>query len=135
MNYVYELTFYKVYEDGRERFGIGFFSSRNRAKEVQKYYTTNVTGFKDTPNGEYEITEVEIERTSSNNRYYYMEGWNEDALDFEVDIVRSKIYVNEEEAKQDYNQFVSLHKRQNYVITFFEVDRCEWQEGFITIYY
>ena len=134
MKYVYELTFYKVYEEGKEGFGIGFFSSRDKAKEIQEYYSTSVTGFKDTLNGEYEITEVEIAELSSNNRYYYIEGWNEDELDFEVDIVRSKIYVNEEEVKQNYNQFVALHKRQNYVITFFEIDRCEWQEGFVTLY-
>lgn len=74
MKYVYELTFYKVYEEGKEGLGIGFFSSRDKAKKIQEYYSTSVTGFKDTPDGEYEITEVEIAELNSNNRYYYIEG-------------------------------------------------------------
>ena len=132
--YVYELTFYKIYEEGRDGFEIGFFSSRDKAKEVQEYYATNVLGFKDTLNGEYEIKEIEIEKTNSTNKYYYIEAWNEDEFDFDVDMVMSKIYPTEEEAKKDYNQFVALHKRQQCVLTFFEVDHCDWEEGFVTYY-
>ena len=47
---------------------IGYFSTCKKARDTMKYYRSNVTGFKDYPNG-FVIDEIEINKIYNINKY------------------------------------------------------------------
>ncbi|MDO5410125.1 MAG: hypothetical protein Q4F21_06675 [Lachnospiraceae bacterium] len=133
MNHVYTVTFIIQYENTKDNFLIGFFSSYKKAKEIRKYYSENVIGFKDNPEGYYEIEKIKInaKKIETDKKFYYVNGWNENEYGDEIDIVISDLFEDPNEAKIFLKHYPKEFKRQYWIITGCNIDKCYWEEGFL----
>ena len=119
------------YENYRQAFGIGLFSSRQLAEDTAKRYLAKVTGFKDYP-VTYQIEEKRVPGAGGDlpSFVFLVSGWNEnDDLD-EIDVIESDCYRTEKEAERALEALKSACPRQHWCINRWTIDQCNWQEGF-----
>lgn len=133
---VYALTLTDTelsYEDYSEDFGIGIFSSYEKAEETAKAYLHHVPGFCEYP-CIYRITEKHIVGADVLPEAVWMVcGWNtNDHLD-ETDIVESDCYCSEQEALLALEAMQQRYSRTEWAVNRFRIDKREWQEGFCRV--
>lgn len=124
------------YDNHKESFTIGFFSSYGSAEKIAKKYLTEVAGFKDY-NVSYHITEKRVIGSADSlpTEVFIICGWNEnDELD-EIDVIESDCYLNENEAEQKLDELRVSCSRKEWCIDKYIVDECDWQEGFVKVPY
>jgi len=136
-----EKYFYKLkmidneasYEDYEESFGIGLFSSMDKAEEVAKRYLSEVAGFKDY-DVTYRIDEKKITGMLKEEAcivVYIVTGWNiNDDLD-EVDIIESDCFAHKDDAALWLDDMKQHNQRDEWYIAKHIVDKCEWTDGFV----
>ena len=140
MHLVYQLVLTDEgasYDDHKEGFNIGFFSSRNAAEKTAARYLSEVKGFKD-----YDITCRITEKpligaydVSAQPDIFIIYGWNEnDELD-ETDVIESDCYLSIEDAEIRLNEMRAEFKRKEWCIDKYTIDNCCWQEGFEKVYH
>ena len=100
---LYKLTFYDLelsYDDYKEGFVIGIFSSFSKAEQTAKYCLRNVEGFKGYP-CDYQIEIKDIIGTADTNlkEVYIIEGWNVNENLNETDIIESDCFTDKKSAE------------------------------------
>lgn len=111
-----------------ERFNIGFFSSREKAEEVARYYLKNVRG-----SCEYDcsmsVTEKAVFGSGSPKEIYIVYGWN----GHENDIVESECFTTEALARRKLAEMKTQYEREEWCVDSFFVDECKWRNGFVRV--
>lgn len=111
-----------------ERFNIGFFSSREKAEEVARYYLRSVRGFCEY-DCSYTITEKNIVGGKCRGDVYIVYGWNA----YENDIVESDCFTTEPLARRMLAEMQIQHRREEWCVDCFRIDECKWQDGFVRV--
>lgn len=144
------------YDNYREEFCIGIFSSREEAEAVAKYYLGNVEGFKDYPCS-YRIEEKKVlgegdcskekddgkevcnkkesegKRGAILDKIYMVYGWDENSEGDEINIVESDCFITELAAKQGMAVMKQMYERAEWCISRFRVNERKWEEGFVRV--
>ena len=131
---LYKLTFYDLelsYNDYKEGFAIGTFSSSEKAEQTAEYYIRNVNGFKDYP-CEYKIEAKNIVGVADENlkEIYIIEGWNINENLDEIDIVESDCFTDETSAENALEIMKQKYSRCEWIINEHKINECQWSEGF-----
>ena len=115
---VFKLVFYDMslsYENYKEEFMIGLFSTFAKANQTAKHYQRNIQGFSDYP-CDYLIIPKNVIGTTNNIRKVFMvEGWNVNENLDEIDIIESDCFTDENTAKR------------------YTIDECLWKDGFVRV--
>ena len=111
-----------------ELFNIGFFSSRERAEDIARYYLKNISGFCEYDCG-YDITEKAVIGGSGTGLVYIVYGWN----GHEEDIIESDCFTTEALARRRLAEMKSEHSREEWCVDCFRTDECKWQDGFVRV--
>lgn len=122
---LYNLTF--TDNELVEQFNIGFFSSREKAEDIARYYLRNVRGFCEYDCG-YSITEKNVVGNGGES-VYIVYGWN----DYERDIVESDCFTTEALARRMLAEMKQLHTREEWCVDRYRVDECKWTDGFVRV--
>ena len=120
------------YDDHVEEFGIGLFSTYEKAEETAKRYLTEVCGFRN-DNVTYRITEKSVLGYGDDPvpEAFMIYGWNEnDDLD-EIDVIESDCYATIQEAERQLKAMQEGSSRKEWCINRIVIDECDWQEGFV----
>lgn len=122
------------YENHSEDFGIGIFSSREKAEETAQEYLHHVPGFCEYP-CTYRIEEKTIvDAEDALPAFVWMcTGWNVNKDQDETDIVESNCYVSEKKIQDVFEAMKHQYPRMLYTLDIFEIDRREWEEGFCRV--
>ena len=123
---LYNLTF-RDNELG-EQFNIGFFSTRERAEDIARYYLGNIRGFCEYDCG-YSVTEKAVIGGGNAGAVYVVYGWNGD----ERDIVESECFTTEALARRQLAEMKMQYSREEWCVDCFRTDECKWQDGFIRV--
>ncbi len=131
---LYKLTFYDLelsYDDYKEGFVIGIFSSFSKAEQTAKYCLRNVEGFKDYP-CDYQIEIKDIIGTADTNlkEIYIIEGWNINENLDEIDIVESDCFTDKKSAECEFENMKQKYSRCEWIINEHKINECQWTEGF-----
>ena len=131
---LYKLTFYDLelsYNDYKEGFAIGIFSSFSKAVQTAKYCLENVEGFKDYP-CDYQIEIKDIIGTADTNlkEVYIIEGWNINENLDETDIIESDCFTDKKSAECEFENMKQKYSRCEWALNKYAIDECEWTEGF-----
>ena len=121
------------YDNYKEDFYIGFFKSKEEAKNIAEYYIKNIEGFKDYP-CEYRIIEKEVEGNLE-NKIWMIQGYDINENEDEINIVESKCYTNKELAQKELEKYKNQYKRQEWYISSWIVDKKEYEDGFFRATY
>ena len=111
-----------------EEFNIGFFSSRERAEEIARYYLKNIRGFCEYDCG-CSVTEKAVIGGGSAEAVYVVYGWNGD----ERDIVESDCFTTEALARRQLAEMKMRYGREEWCVDCFRTDECKWQDGFVRV--
>ena len=109
-----------------EEFNIGFFSSRERAEDIARYYLGNIRGFREYECG-YFVTEKAVIGSGGAEAVYVVYGWNGD----ERDIVESDCFTTEALARRQLAEMKMRFDRGEWCVDCFRADECKWQDGFV----
>lgn len=121
------------YENYSEDFGIGIFSSYEKAEETAKVYLHHVPGFCEY-SCIFRITEKYIIGADAVPEAVWMVcGWNTNHNQDEVDIVESDCYISEQEAQLALKTMQQQYPRTEWAVNCVQIDRREWQEGFCRV--
>ena len=131
---LYKLDFYDLelsYDDYKESFIIGIFSSFSKAEQTAKYCLRNVEGFKEYP-CDYQIEIKDIIGTADTNlkEVYIIEGWNVNENLNEIDIVESDCFTDETSAENALEIMKQKYSRCEWIINEHKINECQWTEGF-----
>ena len=132
---LYKLTFYGLglsYDNYKEGFSIGIFSSFEKSEQTAEYYINNVNGFKNY-NCEYEIETKNIIGTVDENlkQVYIIQGWNINSNLDEIDIVESDCFTDIKSAEEEMENMKQKYSRCEWVLDKYIIDECQWTEGFV----
>ena len=111
-----------------EQFNIGFFSERERAEEIARYYLGNIRGFCEY-NCSYEITDKTVTGNGNAELVYIVYGWN----DGETDIVESDCFTTEALARRRLAEMKAEFDREEWCVDCFRINECKWQDGFVRV--
>lgn len=111
-----------------EQFNIGFFSTRERAEEIARYYLKNIRGFCEYDCG-YSIAEKAVIGGGNASEVYVVYGWNS----YEKDIVESDCYTTEALARRKLAEMKMQYDREEWCVDRFRTDECKWQDGFVRV--
>ena len=111
-----------------ELFNIGFFSSRERAEEIARYYLKNIRGFCEYDCG-YSIAEKTVIGGGNAGAVYVVYGWNS----YEKDIVESDCFTTEALARRKLAEMKMQYDREEWCVDRFRTDECKWQDGFVRV--
>ncbi|MDE7325065.1 MAG: hypothetical protein K2N63_02115 [Lachnospiraceae bacterium] len=150
------------YDNFKEEFCIGIFSSQEKAEAVAKHYLRNVEGFKDY-HCSYRIVKKKVfgggtcgEENDKKNRgkvecgtgsdvgiresactdsddVYMVYGWDENSEGDEVNIVESDCFMEELAAKKEMVMMKQTYVRSEWGISKFRVNEWHWKEGFVRV--
>ena len=131
---LYKLTFYDLelsYDDYKEGFVIGIFSSFSKAEQTAKYCLRNVEGFKDYP-CDYQIEIKDIIGTADTNlkEIYIIDGWNVNENLDETDIIESDCFTDKKSAECEFENMKQKYSRCEWIINEHKINECQWTEGF-----
>lgn len=132
MNYPHGVNGMTVYNlimrdnELNEIFNIGFFSSRERAEEIARYYLKNIRGFCRYDCG-YKISEKNVIGGGNAVSVYIVYGWN----GYEDDIVESECFITEALARRKLAEMKSQYDREEWCVDCHFIDKCKWQDGFV----
>ena len=131
---LYKLTFYDLelsYDDYKEGFVIGIFSSFSKAEQTAKYCLRNVEGFKDYP-CDYQIEIKDIIGTADTNlkEVYIIEGWNVNENLDETDIIESDCFTDKKSAECELENMKQKYSHCEWIINKHKINECQWTEGF-----
>ena len=134
---LYKLTFYDLelsYDDYKEGFVIGIFSSFSKAEQTAKYCLRNVEGFKDYP-CDYQIEIKDIIGTADTNlkEVYIIEGWNVNENLNETDIIESDCFTDKKSAECELENMKQKYSRCEWALNKYAIDKCEWTDGFVRV--
>lgn len=135
MKNLYQLVIYDTdlsYDNYRESFDIGYFSTYEKAEQTAKQYISTVQGFKDYP-CEYEITEKRVVGDTEKAVFYLIQCWNINPNGDEVDIAESDCFADREEAEKELEKMRKELQRSEFCITDVTVNQCKWTEGFVRV--
>ena len=119
------------YDDYIEAFLIGFFSSREKAEATAQRYLSEVSGFTDY-SCTYKISEKSVLDTDTlPEQIYFIQGWNVNQNLDEINLVESECFASEISAEQNRKELISKYSRQEWSISHYTVDECQWKEGFV----
>ncbi len=144
------------YDNYKEEFCIGIFSSREKAEAVAKHYLRNVEGFKDyscsyriaekkvlgkgdcskeKDDGEEVCGKKESEGKEGTvlDQIYMVYGWNENSEGDEIYVVESDCFITELAAKQGMAMMKQMYARTEWCVSRFRVDERNWKEGFVRV--
>ena len=110
-----------------ERFNIGFFSSREKAEDIARYYLKNIRGFCEYDCG-YSVNEKAVIGGNA-GAVYVVYGWNSD----EKDIVESDCFTTEALARRQLAEMKMQYDREEWCVDYFRTDECKWHDGFIRV--
>lgn len=132
---LYKLTFYDLglsYDDYKEGFLIGIFSSFKKAEQTAEYYIRNVEGFKDYP-CDYQIKVKNIIGTVDENlkQVYIIQGWNINSNLDEIDIIESNCFTDRKSAEKELEAMKQKYSRCEWILDKYAIDECKWTEGFV----
>lgn len=132
---LYKLDFYDLelsYDDYKEGFSIGIFSTFEKAEQTAEYYIRNVNGFKDY-SCEYEITAKNTVGTADETlkEVYMIEGWNVNENLDEIDIIESDCFTDKNSAESELEEMKRKYNRCEWALNQYTIDKCEWTEGFV----
>ena len=111
-----------------EQFNIGFFSTRERAEDIARYYLGNIRGFCEYDCG-YSVTEKAVIGGGSAGAVYVVYGWNS----YEKDIIESDCFTTEALARRQLAEMKMQYDREEWCVDCFRTDECKWQDGFIRV--
>ena len=120
------------YENYKEEFDIGIFSTYDTAYNTCNKYISEISGFKDYP-CKYRILEkTVIDCNSSENleNVYVISGWNVNENLDEIDIIESECYASIKSAENELNSLKSNIQRDEWYIKKFKINQKLWSEGF-----
>lgn len=120
------------YEEYKEEFTIGIFSSLDKARETAAYYASHIDGFKDY-DCSYRIVEKKVSDSQTTGAVYIIFGWNENQNCDAIEIIESECFTQEEAAKQHSIELQERYGRSNWCIDKFTIDACLWKEGFVRV--
>ena len=128
---LYLLSFFSDTEEDFAGFDIGLFRSREEAEAIASHYRKEVPGFKD-----YDCDPSIMGIPVWNNeevaeKVYIYQGWNWDEHGDEIDCVISSCFVSQAEAEHFLEEAQRQIPRQEWVLNFHIIGKCDWQEGFI----
>ena len=134
---LYKLTFYDLelsYNDYKEGFAIGTFSSSEKAEQTAEYYIRNVNGFKDYP-CEYKIEVKNIVGVADENlkEIYIIDGWNVNENLDETDIIESDCFTDKKSAECELENMKQKYSRCEWTLNKYAIDECEWTDGFVRV--
>ena len=132
---LYKLTFYDLelsYDDYKESFLIGIFSSFKKAEQTAEYYIKNVNGFKDY-SCNYQIKVKNVTGTVDENlkQVYIIQGWNINSNLDEIDIVESDCFTDIKSAEEEMENMKQKYSRCEWVLDKYIIDECQWTDGFV----
>lgn len=132
---LYKLDFYDTelsYDDYKEGFAIGIFSSLEKAEQTAEYYLKNIIGFKDC-HCEYKIEVKNIIGTADENvkAVHIIQGWNINSNLDEIDIVESDCFTDRKSAEEELENMKQQYSRCNWILDRYMIDECQWTEGFV----
>ena len=110
-----------------EEFNIGFFSSREKAEDIARYYLKNIRGFCEY-DCRYTLTEKAVIGGGA-DAVYIVYGWNGG----EKDIVESDCFTTEALARRKLAEMKSEYSREEWCVDCFRTDECKWQDGFVRV--
>lgn len=111
-----------------ELFNIGFFSRREKADEIARYYLKNIRGFCEYDCG-YHITEKNVMGSGSPRSIYIVYGWN----GYEDDIIESDCFTTEALARRKLAEMKLQYDREEWCVDCYFVDECKWRDGFVRV--
>ena len=121
------------YEDHSCDFVIGCFGSKNEAERVAEYYLKNMKGFCDFP-CTYRIIEKKIVGNTIDalpESIWVVQGWNENEVLDEIDIVESQCFLTEEQANAELQIMKERYQRKEWAIGYYRIGEKLWKEGFV----
>ncbi|MDE7300415.1 MAG: hypothetical protein K2N94_16585 [Lachnospiraceae bacterium] len=126
-----------AYENYREEFDIGVFSSREKAERIAAHYLKHVEGFKDYKCS-YRIVEKKLFAGENDigepcDEVYMVYGWNENENGDEVEIVESECFADEFAAKQAMAVMKEKYVRSEWSFCRYRVDEWKWTDGFVRV--
>ena len=126
-----------AYENYREEFDIGVFSSREQAERIAEHYLKHVKGFKDY-SCSCRIVEKKLFGGENGigepcDEVYMVYGWNENENGDEVDIVESECFTEELAAKQAMAVMKEKYFRSEWSFCRYQVDEWKWTDGFVRV--
>ena len=120
-------TSYSGYD---EAFFIGVFRTKEEAEQTAGRYLSSVPGFKDHPCVS-SIAEKPVRGESIRvDRVYWVEGWNWNDQQDEVDVVESDDFAIKDDAEAALAQMKRDHPRAEWTVPGVPIGQCYWQEGF-----
>ncbi len=111
-----------------ERFNIGFFSTREKAEEVARYYLRSVRGFCEY-GCSYSITEKNVVGNAKAGSVFIVYGWNE----YDRDIVESDCFATEPLARRMLAEMKATYERAEWCVDHYNTDECKWTDGFVRV--
>ena len=111
-----------------EQFNIGFFSSREKAEDIARYYLKNIRGFCEYDCG-YSVTEKAVIGGGGADLVYVVYGWN----GHEEDITESDCFTTEALARRQLAEMKMRYDREEWCVDCFRTDECKWQDGFVRV--
>lgn len=133
---VFKLVFYDMslsYENYKEGFMIGLFSTFAKANQTAKHYQRNVQGFSDYP-CDYLISPKNVIGIIDNiQKVFMVEGWNVNENLDEIDIVESDCFTDENTAKQELLEMKQNNDRSEWTLNSYTIDECLWKDGFVRV--
>ncbi len=135
MKHLYQLVIYDTdlsYDNYRESFDIGYFSTCEKAAETAKQYISTVQGFRDHP-CQYEIIKKNIRGDTDSSTFYVVQGWNVNENLDEVDIIESDCFTDKEQATRELETIRKRYLRSEFCINRITADKCDWIEGFVRV--
>lgn len=133
--FLYRLVLYDdelSYDNYKEGFDIGLFSSYKKAEEIKKYYFEQVEGFRDYPCSS-RIIKKRVFGNRDFDKVYIVYGWNENENFDEIDIIESECFVEEATAKQEMNIMKEQYNRTEWSLSRYQINECKWKEGFVRV--
>ncbi len=133
--FLYRLVLYDdelSYDNFKEGFDIGIFSSYSKAEETKKYYLEQVEGFRDY-HCSGRIIKKRVLGNRGSNKVYTIYGWNENENSDEIDIIESDCFVEEAMAEQEMKIMKEQYNRTEWALSEYQINRCKWNEGFVRV--
>ena len=118
------------YDDYDEAFFIGVFRAAEEAEQTARRYLASVPGFKDHPCVS-SIAEKPVHGESiREDRVYWVEGWNWNEQQDEVDVVQSDDFASKTDAEEALTKMKREHPCTEWTVASAPLCQCYWQEGF-----
>lgn len=127
---LWQLTFYSAPDAPRVNcFEVGYFDSLDEIEAIKKEYMTRVPGFRDHPDGTWELTGHALD-VPADSILWQVIGYNRSETGDERDLLISPLFADKTAAETCRAELSARYAREELCIVPIQVNRRWWTEGF-----